>query len=164
MVFTSSEITCKWVWTEKQSHFLPVVSVLCKSLHQISFWTLGIKKTDSAFSSVLCLLGEAVNSAGNGQWHVWEGSSRKAVEGQNISIYWGIWELGCLWKVCVAQLTHPCQAPVFWTGGAWWDYTLGSQSTVDTRYWKLYFSFLEPLWDNTGACELKSLIKVSSPG
>lgn len=93
MVFTSSEITCKWVWTEKQSHFLPVVSVLCKSLHQISFWTLGINKTDSAFTSVLCLLGEAVNSAGNGQWHVWEGSSRKAVEGpeyQYLLRNWGI--------------------------------------------------------------------------
>lgn len=94
---------------------------------------MGINKTDSAFTSVLYLLGEAVNSAGNGQWHVWEGSSRKAVEGPEYQYLLRNLGSGLSVKGLCSSLStlvrHLCSGQEVHGG-----ITLWAQSTVDTRY------------------------------
>lgn len=124
---------------------------------------MGINKTDSAFTSVLYLLGEAVNSAGNGQWHIWEGSSRKAVEGPEYQYLLRNLGNGLSVKGLCSTVYPPLSGTCVLDRRSMVGLHSGLSQQLIQDIENFIFSFLELLWDNTGECELKSLIKVSSP-
>lgn len=147
-----------WYFSESFSACSPCSLPISQSNFILN--SVGINKTASAFTSVLCLEKLWAVLEMDSEVFAGEGSSRRALEGPEYvlrSLGSGL-SVGGSWSTAYP----PLSGPWLLTGGVCWGGTLGSQATADRRDWKLCFSFLELLWDNTGQCELKSLIKISS--
>lgn len=113
---------------------------------------MGINRTASAFtvcSVCLEMLWTALET-GSGLF-AREGSSTRSLEGPEYQYpQRSFWK----WAVCERLVQHSFPTLV--------RHLCSGQELYGGLHWKLYFSFLELFWDNTGECELKSLIKVSS--